>query len=220
MVSNFYHFSRFHTIHTQWNLFFRVDAAIQVLETAKVEIDVPEILKQISLSNVKTIKGSIDERDALRRALEQNPDTFYTKTKDETKFGLVKNRQSSSSSSSVGENTKSKKDSQKRAKANGDSANGDHRQNGTNGSRNGKMNQKRRKESAETRMRKLSNDDLLSPDTPLVGINFKDFINEEKFNKLGVHIQVTLKFFRSSFFEQIFFSDFGFVRYMDMAHMI
>ena len=184
---------------------FRVDAAIQVLETAKVEIDVPEILKQISLSNVKTIKGSIDERDALRRALEQNPDTFYTKTKDETKFGLVKNRQSSSSSSSVGENTKSKKDSQKRAKANGDSANGDHRQNGTNGSRNGKMNQKRRKESAETRMRKLSNDDLLSPDTPLVGINFKDFINEEKFNKLGVHIQVTLKFFRSSFFEQIFF---------------
>ena len=169
---------------------FRVDAAIQVLESAKVEIDVPEILKQISLSNVKTIKGSIDERDALRRALEQNPDTFYTKTKDETKFGLVKNRQSTSTSSSSGENTKSKKDSQKRAKANGDS---DHRrdQNGTNGSRNGKMNQKRRKESAETRMRKLSNDDLLSPDTPLVGINFKDFINEEKFNKLGVHIQVT-----------------------------
>ena len=169
---------------------FRVDAAIQVLESAKVEIDAPEILKQISLSNVKTIKGSIDERDALRRALEQNPDTFYTKTKDETKFGLVKNRQSTSTSSSSGENTKSKKDSQKRAKANGDS---DHRrdQNGTNGSRNGKMNQKRRKESAETRMRKLSNDDLLSPDTPLVGINFKDFINEEKFNKLGVHIQVT-----------------------------
>ena len=152
----------------------------------------PEILKQISLSNVKTIKGSIDERDALRRALEQNPDTFYTKTKDETKFGLVKNRQSSSSASSGGENTKSKKDSQKRVKANGDS---DSRrdQNGTNGSRNGKMNQKRRKESAETRMRKLSNDDLLSPDTPLVGINFKDFINEEKFNKLGVHIQVTRK---------------------------
>ena len=172
---------------------FRVDAAIQVLETAKVEIDVPEILKQISLSNVKTIKGSIDERDALRRALEQNPDTFYTKTKDETKFGLVKNRQSSTSTaSSGGENTKSKKDSQKRVKANGDS---DSRrdQNGTNGSRNGKMNQKRRKESAETRMRKLSNDDLLSPDTPLVGINFKDFINEEKFNKLGVHIQVTRK---------------------------
>ena len=165
----------------------RVDAAIQVLESTKVEIDVPEILKQISLSNVKTIKGSIDERDALRRALEQNPDTFYTKTKDETKFGLVKNRPSSSSSG--GENTKSKKESQKRAKANGDS---DHRreQNGTNGSRNGKMNQKRRKESAETRMRKLSNDDLLSPDTPLVGINFKDFINEEKFNKLGIHIQV------------------------------
>lgn len=153
----------------------------------------PEILKQISLSNVKTIKGSIDERDALRRALEQNPDTFYTKTKDETKFGLVKNRQSSTSTaSSGGENTKSKKDSQKRVKANGDS---DSRrdQNGTNGSRNGKMNQKRRKESAETRMRKLSNDDLLSPDTPLVGINFKDFINEEKFNKLGVHIQVTRK---------------------------
>ena len=152
----------------------------------------PEILKQISLSNVKTIKGSIDERDALRRALEQNPDTFYTKTKDETKFGLVKNRQSSSSASSGGENTKSKKDSQKRVKANGDS---DSRrdQNGTNGSRNGKMNQKRRKESAETRMRKLSNDDLLSPDTPLVGINFKDFINEEKFNKLGVHIQVNGK---------------------------
>merc|ERR1712168_191679 len=99
-----------------------VDAAIQVLESAKVEIDVPEILKQISLSNVKTIKGSIDERDALRRALEQNPDTFYTKTKDETKFGLVKNRQSSSStSSSGGENAKSKKDSQKRVKANGDS---------------------------------------------------------------------------------------------------
>ena len=171
---------------------FRVDAAIQVLETAKVEIDVPEILKQISLSNVKTIKGSIDERDALRRALEQNPDTFYTKTKDETKFGLVKNRQSSSStSSSGGENAKSKKDSQKRAKANGDSDHRRDQQNGTNGSRNGKMNQKRRKESAETRMRKLSNDDLLSPDTPLVGINFKDFINEEKFNKLGVHIQVT-----------------------------
>ena len=151
----------------------------------------PEILKQISLSNVKTIKGSIDERDALRRALEQNPDTFYTKTKDETKFGLVKNRPSSSSSGG-GENTKSKKESQKRAKANGTDSDHRREQNGTNGSRNGKMNQKRRKESAETRMRKLSNDDLLSPDTPLVGINFKDFINEEKFNKLGIHIQVKL----------------------------
>merc|ERR1712168_1591462 len=73
-----------------------VDAAIQILESAKGEIDVPEILKQISLSNVKTIKGSIDERDALRRELEQNPDTFYPNPKDETKFGLVKNRQSSS----------------------------------------------------------------------------------------------------------------------------
>jgi len=48
---------------------------------------------------------------------------------------------------------------------------------------------KKRKESTE-RTRKFSNDDLLSPETPLIGVNFKDFINEDKFNKLGVHLQV------------------------------
>lgn len=34
-----------------------------------VEIDIADLLKQIQSAKLKTIKGSIDERDALRRSL-------------------------------------------------------------------------------------------------------------------------------------------------------
>ena len=73
---------------------FRVEAAVQVLEASRVEIEVAQILKQISSSNIKTIKGSIDERHALTRALEQNPETFYPKNvqNNDLRYGLVKNK--------------------------------------------------------------------------------------------------------------------------------
>ena len=73
--------------------------------------------------------------------------------------------------------------------SNGTSANSQNAENHEKNLKNGKL--KKRKESTESRARKFSNDDLLSPETPLIGCNFKDFINEDKFNKLGVHIQVT-----------------------------
>lgn len=59
----------------------RVEAAAKVIEglattngnnlaiSRALEIDVADLLKQIQSAKLKTIKGSIDERDALRRSL-------------------------------------------------------------------------------------------------------------------------------------------------------
>ena len=63
------------------NLLKRVEAAAKVIEglattngnnlaiSRALEIDVADLLKQIQSAKLKTIKGSIDERDALRRSL-------------------------------------------------------------------------------------------------------------------------------------------------------
>ena len=179
---------------------------MQVLESSKIEIEVAQILKRISLSNIKTIKSSIDERDALTRALEQNPEIFYSKNQNnDQKYGLVKNKvknqQSTNSTLPKGTrrnpevNPKTVRNSANNRKNNSDPAYSpnstpDTSENHEKTSKNGVAKSfKKRKESTE-RARKLSNDDFLSPETPLIGVNFKDYINEEKFNKLGIHLQV------------------------------
>ena len=154
-------------------------------------MDVAEILEQIGKHNIKTVRGSIDDRDALRRVLEQTPETFYAKA--DSKFGLTSsNRRSAVSNTQNGskrKNNGNNNDSETaRASKNGNNGNNGGQSSSASGSTtNGTK--KPRKDSSE-RLRKISTDDLLSPETPLIGINFKDFINEEKFNKLGVHIQV------------------------------
>ena len=82
-------------------LIFRVDASIKVLEPLSaaggrsVELELKEILRQIQDQKLKTIKGSIDERDSLQRSLEQSQEVFYVG--ESGKFGLVKFRPSPSS---------------------------------------------------------------------------------------------------------------------------
>ena len=180
------------------NLNHRGDAAKQVLETVKYDMDVAEILEQIGKHNIKTVRGSIDDRDALRRVLEQTPETFYAKA--DSKFGLTSsNRRSAVSNTQNGskrKNNGNNNDETTRASKNGNNGNNGGQSSSTSGTTtNGTK--KPRKDSSE-RLRKISTDDLLSPETPLIGINFKDFINEEKFNKLGVHIQVIIwSLFRS-----------------------
>ena len=186
----------------------RGDAAKQVLETVKYDMDVAEILEQIGKHNIKTVRGSIDDRDALRRVLEQTPETFYAKP--DQKYGLTSsNRRSAVSNAANGskrKNNGNNNDDTGKGKTNGNNganaaasasvgaggggaqatSSGLSHSNGANGGSAKKL----RKDSSE-RVRKISTDDLLSPETPLIGVNFKDFINEDKFNKLGVHLQVS-----------------------------
>merc|ERR1711935_1018684 len=182
------------------------DAAKQVLETVKYDMDVAEILEQIGKHNIKTVRGSIDDRDALRRVLEQTPETFYAKP--DQKYGLTSsNRRSAVSNAANGskrKNNGNNNDDTGKGKTNGNNganaaasasvgaggggaqatSSGLSHSNGANGGSAKKL----RKDSSE-RVRKISTDDLLSPETPLIGVNFKDFINEDKFSKLGVHLQ-------------------------------
>ena len=78
-----------------------MDATVKVLEPLSaaggrsVELELKEILRQIQEQKLKTIKGSIDERDSLQRSLEQSQEIFYIG--DSGKFGLVKFRPSPSS---------------------------------------------------------------------------------------------------------------------------
>ena len=170
-------------------------------------MDVAEILEQIGKHNIKTVRGSIDDRDALRpgsiknnqnnlcnqkkvltpglkykpekrRVLEQTPEVFYAKP--DSKFGLTSSNRRSAAISNQNGTKRSKNDESKNSKLNTAPSSSS---NGT---------KKTRKDSSE-RVRKISTDDLLSPETPLIDCNFKDFINEERFSKLGVHIQVSNK---------------------------
>ena len=170
-----------------------------MLETVKYDMDVAEILEQIGKHNIKTVRGSIDDRDALRRVLEQTPETFYAKP--DQKYGLTSSNRRSAVSNTSGSNGSKRKnngnnnDNDKKT-TNGNTSSTSATSGGGGGpsglahsNGGGGSAKKVRKDSSE-RVRKISTDDLLSPETPLIGINFKDFINEDKFNKLGVHLQV------------------------------
>lgn len=170
-----------------------------MLETVKYDMDVAEILEQIGKHNIKTVRGSIDDRDALRRVLEQTPETFYAKP--DQKYGLTSSNRRSAVSNAGSNGSKRKNNGNNNddkktngnqstaAAASGGGPSGLAHSNGGGGGNGGTK--KVRKDSSE-RVRKISTDDLLSPETPLIGINFKDFINEDKFNKLGVHLQVRI----------------------------
>lgn len=177
----------------------RVDAAIKVLESLSVngrsvEIDLPEILKQISLLKFKTIKGSIDERDSLRRSLEQAHDTFYVSEND--KFGLVKFKPKTDP---VPGGPKQPKVKEKRGRGHPGGSNRTNTLshntatiitdtatiNHQTSQMNHKIKGKKKKDSAgDLRQRKFSTEDLFAPESPLIGINLKDYINEDVFNQL------------------------------------
>lgn len=179
-----------------------MDAAIKVLESLSVngrsaEIDLPEILKQISLLKFKTIKGSIDERDSLRRSLEQAHDTFYIS--DNEKFGLLKFKPKSDP---VQGGPKQPKVKEKRGRGHPGGANRTHMLNtatmctetANNAQMSYKMKGKKKKDSAgDLRQRKFSTEDLFAPESPLIGINLKDYINEDIFNQLPVNNKVRLE---------------------------
>lgn len=201
------------------NFICRVDAAIKVLESLSVqgrsvEIDPPEILKQISLQKFKTIKGSIDERDSLRRSLEQAQDTFYVSEND--KFGLVKFKPKAEPNTSGKPKVKEKRGRPPLDRS-GQAADRTNRTTSasttplntatmntesntatinhqTNPPLNSKLSGKgkKKKDSADVRQRKLSTEDLFAPESPLIGINLKDYINEDTFNQLSVSNKVTI----------------------------
>lgn len=158
-----------------------VEAAAKVIEglatangnnlaiSQALEIDIADLLKLIQSAKLKTIKGSIDERDALRRSLEQAQDQFYS---ENDKFGLLKFRPKVETKSKAGTKRKVQTVSGKTS-----SYEASHR---------GRP--KRKKDNfSETRQRKISTEDLVAPETPLAGVNLRELINEEAFHGLGQH---------------------------------
>jgi hypothetical protein len=178
---------------------FRVDAAIKVLESLSaqgrpIEIDTPEFLKQISLFKIKTIKGSIDERDSLRRSLEQAHEIFYVSEND--KFGLVKFKPKFDPSKEKPVKPKDKRGRPKLSESNRNTEkvkNEPQYDPGTQNVPTKGSKGKKKKDSNEQRQRKFS-EDLFAPESPLIGINLKDYINEDTFNQLPIaHKVIHLK---------------------------
>ena len=174
-----------------------MDAAVKVLESLSshgrsVEIDPPEILKQIGIQKLKTVKGSIDERDSLRRSLEQTVETFYASDND--KFGLVKFKPKSEPPQRP--KVKEKRGRPPNVDRAHNRASADHSQTKSETeflTAKRPLGKKKKSDSQELRQRKISTEDLFAPESPLIGINLKDYINEETFSQLGVHHQVKLE---------------------------